>query len=73
MAAFLIGSDVMRRNIYKWVSLVLAFILLYATLFQSSDYNLILGMKIAGIIPVGFIFGILFAYQFYLYQNRGLI
>lgn len=71
--AWLIFSDTIRVNIYKWASLILAFILIYATLFQKADYNLILGTKIAGIIPIGFIFGILYAYAFYLYNNRGLL
>lgn len=71
--SFLIGSDITRRNLTKWISLILAIILLYASLFQGANYNLIFGTKIAGIIPIGFIFGIVYAYVWYLYQNRGLI
>ena len=70
---FLLGSDVMRRNIAKWISLVLAFIFLYASLFQAANYSLILGWKLFGVVPLGFAFGIIFAYGFYLYHNRGLL
>lgn len=71
--SFLIGSDIFRRNMAKWLSLFLALILFYATLFQDSNYSLILGWKIADIIPLGFIIAVIYAYFFYLYNNRGLL
>jgi len=71
--AWLVFSDTTRKNIAKFTFLILAFILIYATLFQSANYNLILGWKIMDIIPFGFIIGIISGYFFYLYQKRGLI
>lgn len=71
--ALLIFNDIIRRNIAKWVSFVTAFILIYASLFQKANYNLILGMKILDMIPLGIILGIIFAYFGYLYHTRGLL